>query len=175
MLDTATDTVTTHELRFERLLDAPVATVWQYLVDPDLRARWFMGGAIDQRVGGDMQMIMAHGNLSDGDVPTPEKYAPYIGNSWNERIVRIEPPHLLEFTWEDGKAGTVTIELSDIGERTRLTLTHTGLRGRDDAANFGGGWHAHLAVLGKRIAGEAVPNFWDLHAKSEAEINRALG
>jgi uncharacterized protein YndB with AHSA1/START domain len=174
MLDTATDKITAHELRFERLLDVPVETVWQYLVDPDLRARWFMGGAIDQRPGGDMQMIMQHGNLSDGDVQTPEKYAPYIGNSWNERVVRIEPPHLLAFTWEDGKAGTVTIELSNIGDRTRLVLTHTGLRGRDDAVNFGGGWHAHLAVLQRRLAGEGVANFWALHADAEAEMAKAL-
>lgn len=175
MLDTATDKVTEHELRFERLLEAPVATVWQYLVDPELRGRWFMGGAIDPRVGGAMEMIMDHRNLSDGDVPTPEKYAPYVGNRWNERVERIEPPHLLAFSWEDGKAGTVTIELAGEGERTRLVLTHTGLRGRDDATNFGGGWHSHLAVLEARLAGGGVPDFWALHAESEKAIKQTLG
>ena len=34
------DTITARELRFERLLDAPVETVWRYLVEADLRAEF---------------------------------------------------------------------------------------------------------------------------------------
>jgi uncharacterized protein YndB with AHSA1/START domain len=36
---TAPDTI-----RLERMLDAPVATVWRYLTEADLRRQWFMGG-----------------------------------------------------------------------------------------------------------------------------------
>ena len=36
---TAPDTI-----RLERLLDAPVATVWRYLVEGELRGQWFAGG-----------------------------------------------------------------------------------------------------------------------------------
>ena len=68
------DRFTEHELRFERLLDAPVATVWRWIVEPELRARWFMAGPTDLRVGGGFGLTMDHDNLSDGDVPTPEKY-----------------------------------------------------------------------------------------------------
>lgn len=174
MPDPAADVVTGHELRFERLLPAPVETVWAYLIDPDLRARWFMGGPTELRVGGAIGLRMDHDNLSDDDVPTPERYAAYIGTSWEERIVAIDPPTLLAFTWEEGKAGTVTFELSAEGDGTRLVLTHSGLRGRDDAVDFGGGWHSHLAVLAKRLAGEGVPDFWALHAGSEAAIAAAL-
>lgn len=170
-----TDTITPRELRFERLLPAPVETVWAYLVDPDLRKLWFMGGATGSQPGDEIEMIMDHANLSDGDVPTPEKYAPYTGNRWTETIVRIEPPHLLAYSWEEGKAGTVTFELSADGAGTRLVLTHTGLRGADDAKNFGGGWASHLEVLGKRLAGEPVPNFWTLHGEAEAKVAAALG
>lgn len=120
------DMITPDTLRFERLLPAPIETVWAYLVDPELRKMWFMGGAIGTKPGDDIEMVMDHRNLSDGDVPTPEKYAPYIGNRWAEKIVSIESPHLLAFGWERGEAGTVTIELTRVGERTRLVLPMTG-------------------------------------------------
>lgn len=169
------DEITPDVLRFERLLDAPVEKVWQYLVDPDLRARWFMSGPTDLKVGGGFGLTMNHGRLSDRDVPTPERYRPYIGHAWEERITRCEPPHVLAFTWEGGKAGEVTFALTEEGEKTRLVLTHAGLRDRGDAVNFGGGWHSHLAVLQRRIRGEAVPDFWALHAEAEARMEEALG
>jgi uncharacterized protein YndB with AHSA1/START domain len=170
-----TDVVTANMLRFERLLDAPVERVWQFLVDPALRARWFMGGPTDAAAGGKMTLTMNHDALSDGDVPTPERYSQFVGHSWQERITRFEPPTLLGISWEDGAAGEVCFALSDAGEgRTRLVLTHSGLRGPDDTRNFGGGWHAHLAVLAARLRGDSVPDFWALHAAAEAEMERAL-
>jgi uncharacterized protein YndB with AHSA1/START domain len=175
MTMTGGDTITAHELRFERLLDAPIDTVWRYLVDADLRGRWFMGGKTEPRVGGKMELVFDHANLSDGAAPTPDKYAPNVGKSWHETITRIDSPHLIAFTWDGGNAGEVTIELSETGDKTRLVLTHKGLRGPDDARNFGGGWHSHLAVLQTRLAGGAVPDFWALHRASEAMAAAALG
>lgn len=169
------DTITNRELRFERMLAAPIETVWAYLVDPELRKLWFMGGETGSAPGQEIEMIMDHRNLSDADIPTPERYAPYIGKRWAEKILRIEPPRLLSFSWDNGDAGTVTIELDPAEAGTRLTLTHSGLRGRADALNFGGGWHSHLAVLEKRLAGEGVPNFWALHAKAESLVTDRLG
>lgn len=171
---TLADKINPETLRFERLLDAPVERVWQYLIDPDLRARWFMAGPTDLKVGGGFGLTMDHDNLSDGRVPTPDRYRPYIGHSWAERITRLQPPHLLAFTWENGEAGEVTFKLSDEAGRTRLVLTHTGLRGRGDAINFGGGWHSHLAVLERRISGDSVADFWALHAAAEAAMQKAL-
>lgn len=177
MTDTRTrDTITPQMLRFERELAAPIETVWQYLIDPELRARWFMGGPTEPRVGGALGMTFAHQNLSDGDVPNPERYAKNDGKSWSETITRIEPPHVLSFTWDNGEAGEVTIELAETGaDRTTLTLTHVRLRGPEDARSFGGGWGAHLDVLRKRLAGQPVANFWDLHAEAAARAAEALG
>jgi uncharacterized protein YndB with AHSA1/START domain len=169
-----TDSFTAQQLRFERDLAAPIDTVWQYLVDPDLRARWFMGGPTEPRVGGKLGFTFAHDALSDDDVPAPPRYAGMAGKAWSETITRIEPPHVLAFSWDDGEAGEVTIELTAAGDRTRLTLTHTGLRGPADAKNFGGGWGAHLAVLEKRLAGEHVASFWALHEEAEARASEAL-
>lgn len=172
------DHVTARHLRFERVLAAPLATVWRYLVDPELRARWFMGGAIDPRPGGKITLTMDHDNLSDGDVAFPERYAPFKGQSWTETITAIDPPRMIAFTWNEGDQdvpGTVRIELEDVGaQRTRLVLTHTGLTGPDQATNFGGGWHAHLATLQKRLAGEPTPDFWALHAASEKHVAALL-
>jgi len=177
MADTlVADTITPQMLRFERDLAAPIETVWQYLVDPELRARWFMGGPTEAREGGKLGLTFNHQDLSDGDVPNPERYAKHQGKVWSETILRIEPPHFLAFTWDDGEAGEVKIELFAFSpERTRLVLTHSRLRGAEDARNFGGGWGAHLAVLQKRLAGEPVANFWDLHAEAEKRAAQAVG
>lgn len=172
---TRPDRIGPDSLRFERVLDAPIDKVWQYLVDPERRARWFMGGPTDLKIGGSIGMTMHHDRLSDDDVPTPERYRPHIGQCWEETITRIEAPHLLAFTWEQGAAGEVIFALHAEGGRTRLVLTHTGLRGRADALNFGGGWHSHLAALERRIRGDGVPDFWALHARAETEIQKALG
>lgn len=169
------DTITAHELRFERLLDAPVATVWAYLVAPELRALWFMAGPDDIRPGGTIGLTMDHDRLSDDDVPMPERYAPYAGHSWTETVTRVEPERLLAFTWDGGDNGEVVITLTPEGDRTRLVLHHSGIRDRAGATSFAGGWGSHLAVLERRLRGERVPSFWALHAAAEARAKAALG
>lgn len=168
------DMLTAQELRFERLLDAPTATVWRWIVDPDLRARWFMGGPTDLRVGGSIGLTMDHDNLSDQKVLMPEKYRAYAGHSWRETITALEPERLLAFKWDDGKNGEVTIMLAPEGDCTRLTLVHSGISGSDAAFNFAGGWGSHLAVLQKRLRGDRVPDFWALHADAERAAKAAL-
>ena len=168
------DHLSVDELRFDRLLDAPIDTVWRYIADPELRALWFMAGPSDLRPGGTLGLSMRHDNLSDQDVPTPEKYAGYIGRSWTEEVLRIEPPHLLAFTWDGGRSGEVTITLEAEGDQTRLQLVHTGIPAREDAINFAGGWGAHLAVLQRRLRGDAVPSFWAIHAEAEASARSVL-
>lgn len=169
------DRITATELRFERDLAAPVETVWQYLIDPELRARWLMGGPTEAREGGKLGLTMRHDLLVDEPEETPETYAKNHGKSWSETITRIEPPHLLAFTWSNGEDGDITIELAGAGEgRTRLVLTHRGIRIPDHARMFGGGWSAHLAVLQKRLAGEPVSSFWKLFHAEEAKAKAAL-
>jgi uncharacterized protein YndB with AHSA1/START domain len=160
-------------IRLERTLDAPIEKVWRYLTEADLRRDWFMGGT-DATADGEFDLLNDHDNLSDDDVPYPESYAPYKGKVWSEKVIRFEPPRLLETTFQGGKNGTVTYELSAQGEKTRLVLTHSGIVSGTGAQDFGSGWNSHLTVLEERLAGRGVRDFWALHAKSRETVAKAL-
>jgi uncharacterized protein YndB with AHSA1/START domain len=168
------DRLSTTELRFERLLDAPISTVWRWIVDPELRARWFMGGPTDLRPEGSLVLTMNHDRLSDRPVSAPTRFRDFMGQSWSERIVQVEPERLIAFEWSGGAEGLVTITLTPEGDQTRLVLVHTGISGRDSAVNFADGWGAHLIVLERRLKGEPVPNFWELHAAVESDAESKL-
>ncbi|MGN6820236.1 MAG: SRPBCC family protein [Sphingomonas sp.] len=171
-----TDTITATELRFERTLPAPVETVWKYLTETELRQRWFMGGALDGRVGGAIEFVFDHDQLSDDDVPMPERYAANRGRRWSETIVRYDPPHAIAYTFGSDASSIATFELKDAGDgKTLLTLVHSGIKNADQAANFGGGWASHLAVLEARLEGRGVPDFWAIHKASEDRAKAALG
>ena len=161
-------------IRLERLLDAPVETVWRYLTEADLRQRWFMGGT-DATGIGEFDLLVDHDKLSDEpNVPYPESYANFKGSVWTENVKRFDPPRLLETTFQGGKNGTVTYELTPEGQRTRLVLTHSGIESPTGFQDFGGGWNSHLTVLEERLAGRSVPNFWALHAQSREAVKAAL-
>jgi uncharacterized protein YndB with AHSA1/START domain len=161
-------------IRLERMLDAPVETVWRYLTEAGLRSQWFMGGT-DATPGGEFNLVVDHDKLSDEpNIDYPEGYAQFKGTVWAERVVRFEPPRLLETTFQSGKNGTVTYELFREGEKTRLVLTHGGITSGTGAQDFGSGWNSHLTVLQERLAGRGVRNFWELHAKSREAVKAAL-
>lgn len=162
-------------IRMERLLDAPVETVWRWLIEPDLRRQWFAGGPIDPRIGGEVELIFDHDDLSDDDVAYPAQYAELKGAIGCERVVEYDPPRRFAITWDGGKEGTALFELFEAGDRTRLVLTHSGITGPGPMANFGGGWHSHLAVLEARLAGRGVRDFWALHAESAQAVARQWG
>jgi uncharacterized protein YndB with AHSA1/START domain len=161
-------------IRLERTLDAPVEKVWRYLTEAELRSQWFMGGT-DATAGSEFDLKVDHDQLSDDEnVPYPESYAEFKGAVWTERVIRFEPPHLLETTFQGGKNGTVTYELSPEGNRTHLVLTHSGITSLVGAQDFGSGWNSHLTVLEERLAGRGVKNFWDLHAQSCEAVKKVL-
>jgi uncharacterized protein YndB with AHSA1/START domain len=166
---TAPDTI-----QLERMLDAPVDRVWRYLTEAELRREWFMGGT-DARPDREFELINDHDNLSAEDAPYPESYAQYKGTVWNEKVLRFDPPRLLETTFQGGKNGNVTYELFADGDRTRLVLTHSGITSGTGAQDFGSGWNSHMSVLQEKLAGRSVPNFWALHAKSREAVAEALG
>jgi uncharacterized protein YndB with AHSA1/START domain len=160
-------------IRMERVLDAPVEKVWRYLTEAELRSQWFMGGT-DAIGVGEFDLLVDHDRLSDEAVPCPESYASFKGATWTEKVIRFEPPRLLETTFQGGKNGTVTYELFPEGDRTRLVLTHSGIQSPVGAQDFGSGWNSHLTVLEERLAGRGVKDFWALHTKSREAVAKAL-
>jgi uncharacterized protein YndB with AHSA1/START domain len=161
--------------RMVRVLDADVATVWRYLTQAELRRLWFAGGSDAAGAGQTVELVFDHDNLSADDVPYPAAYAKWKGAIGREKVVEYDPPHVFAISWDEGKEGVARFELADAGGgRTRLTLTHSGITGPAPMANFGGGWHSHLAVLQSLFDGEPVRDFWALHAQSEARVAATL-
>ena len=61
------------EVRFVRTLPGPIERVWEYLTDPEKRARWFASGPMEQRAGGKMRLNFRHKDLAPDETP-PEGY-----------------------------------------------------------------------------------------------------
>ncbi len=165
--------ISSDTIRLERLIDASPEKVWRYLTEASLREQWFMGGT-DARAIGDLELLVDHDKLSDDEVGYPESYECFKGRVFHEKVLRFDPPRLLETTFQDGTNGNVTYELVPEGEKTRLVLTHSGIVSPAGAQDFGSGWNSHLTVLQERLAGRGVADFWVLHAKSRDAVAKAL-
>ncbi len=160
-------------IRLERLLEATPQTVWRYLTEAKLREQWFMGGT-DATGVGDFELLVDHDKLSSEAVPYPESYECFKGRVFEEKVLRFDPPRLLETTFQGGKGGNVTYELIPEGAKTRLVLTHSNITSPTGFQDFGGGWASHLAVLQEKLAGRTVRDFWALHAQSREAVSKAL-
>lgn len=160
-------------IRLERLLEATPQTVWRYLTEAKLREQWFMGGT-DATGVGDFELLVDHDKLSSEAVPYPESYECFKGRVFEEKVLRFDPPRLLETTFQGGKGGNVTYELIPEGAKTRLVLTHSNITSPTGLHDFGGGWTSHLAVLQEKLAGRTVRDFWALHAQSREAVSKAL-
>ncbi|MBL8262519.1 MAG: SRPBCC family protein [Xanthomonadaceae bacterium] len=167
---TAPDTI-----RFERLLPGPIERVWDFLVDPDKRARWLAGGPMSLTPGGDVELQFHNAELSQGDDPAPEKYRDYenSGEVFGQ-VTACEPPRLLAFTWSDmpgepeAEDSEVRFELETQGEQVLLTLTHTRLMS-NELLSVAGGWHTHLGILEDILSNKDARPFWRTHTRLEAE------
>ena len=67
------------EVRIVRTLPGPIERVWDYLVDPEKRARWFAGGPMEPRQGGKVELISpSNGHVGVREAPTPVEKDAYI-------------------------------------------------------------------------------------------------
>src|SRR5688572_9936146 len=117
------------EVRLVRTLPGPIERVWNYLVDPEKRARWFAGGPMEPRKGGKVELVFRHANIAPDETP-PEEFREFHdpGATMPGTVLRWEPPRVLSFTFDENSE--VTFELTPEGGQVQLLLTHRA-RGSD--------------------------------------------
>lgn len=142
----------THELRLERIYDAPPDVVFDAFVDPDTQAELHGGGPegwvvsrseTDVRVGGTSTYAMGVEG-SDPDVET-------------RVFSEVDRPHRLVFRhsmrvaeWEGRTVETeMTITFAEQDGKTLLTMEQTGFESAEDRDAFLGGWPGYLDTLGR--------------------------
>jgi uncharacterized protein YndB with AHSA1/START domain len=120
----------------ELFINATPERVFQALTEKADLERWFLTKAeVDLRPGGAIRFEWGPGLFEGG------------------KILVLEPPHRLSYTWEalEPSPTTITFELTAENDGTRLRLIHTGIGEGEDWDNYytsiSSGWNAHLNNL----------------------------
>jgi len=163
-------------VRFERLLPGPIERVWRYLTESDKRARWLCGGDVEAAIDGHVDMhfdntaLSAEDDIARGSSDVADKV------SFSGKVIRFDPPRLLEHTWEFGdEHSAVCFELEELGDRVRLVLTHRRLDTSDTVFGVSCGWHAHLDLLEDVLEDRPLRPFFRMHERYESEYGQRLG
>ena len=136
----------------ERYFDAPVEVIWQMWTNPEHFRAWYGPDAatipvakMDVRVGGARLVCM------EMDMPQGPMRMLFAGEYRevvrNQRLVYTE--FISNERGEESQAGDhptteVRVEFADVGGRTKLTLTHLGIRQDSPGAS---GWTTALDKL----------------------------
>jgi uncharacterized protein YndB with AHSA1/START domain len=143
-------------LTLVRHLPGPIERVWAYLTDPMFLVKWLSDGVVADLVGGEVRFDMGA----------------------TGRITAIQPPHLLEYTWNELQLARgpltnslVRWELSEEENGVRLTLTHSLLT-ESEVLLHSAGWHAFLHRLSACIDGRAPEPLDELYARFKEEYNK---
>lgn len=161
-------------LKFQRVLPGKIERVWQYIVDPELRGKWFAAGAIDLKPEGVMQLNFNHASLAQSDDPIPEKFKSMEnGSQSSARILKVDAPTLFVMEWE---GGVVTFKLTQKSDdEVFLTLTHERLQDSIDyRMGVLAGWHTHLDILVYVVSDNDTQGFWKVYMPLEAHYAEEL-
>jgi len=135
------------DLKFEMVYPHPPERVWRALTDSRALAQWLMPNDFAPQLGHEFEF---HSKPQPG---------------WDGvarcKVIEIEPPRRLAYTWKGGSIDTVvTFTLEPVPEGTRLCLEHTGFRGMKAVmVSFvmGSGWKSKIL----RVSLPAVLARWD--------------
>jgi uncharacterized protein YndB with AHSA1/START domain len=135
-------------MTFRRRLPHPIEAVWAALTEPVERKAWFGETIIDARAGGTIEM------MPDEPPAAPD------AKRLTGRILVWDPPHVLEHEWHQRivEDSVVRYELTEDGDGTLLTFTHTGLSPAN-ARGFLPGTHAFLDRLDAHLSNTPLPTW----------------
>jgi uncharacterized protein YndB with AHSA1/START domain len=145
----------------ERVFDAPVDLIWQMWTDPEHFKNWYGPkgftvpvAKMDVRVGGKQLICMASPDGSMKMWTTGE----YLEIVPNQRLVYTDSPadengnvvSPSAMGMPDGYPATteVTVQLEDLGGRTKMVMTHAGVPADSGA---GGGWEQAFDKLADHL------------------------
>jgi uncharacterized protein YndB with AHSA1/START domain len=154
-------------LCFERVFNSTIDKVWTYLTDSEKRGKWLAKGEMELFEGGSVTLHFMHSELSPIPGSPPEMHkAMEAGHTFTGKVIEIDPPHRLTFTWHDDSE--VTFELSTEAAGVKMVLTHRKLSDSDKIRiMIASGWHTHLEVLEANLNGTVPENFWVIFEKSQ--------
>jgi uncharacterized protein YndB with AHSA1/START domain len=157
-------------LTIQRLLPGPIDRVWAYLTQSDLRKQWLAAGEMSLKVGEPVEFVWRNDELSDPPGQRPPGFPEE--HRLQSELTEVDPPYRLSFTW--GNTGGVSFELAPHGKEVLLTVIHRRVADRGTRLNVSAGWHAHLDLLGKALAGTRGSSFWDTWAALKQEYDARL-
>lgn len=128
------------DVRCEITIAAPPERVFAALIVPEHIKRWFPAPnpVVDPRVGGDYGFGFSFEMDGKTIEPPPMKILEFVENE------------KLTITWPDWRMSpdvpdqTVTWILEDLGDKTRLTLLHTGFTRTVDVSDYPFGWQEFM-------------------------------
>jgi uncharacterized protein YndB with AHSA1/START domain len=157
-------------LQLQRRLPGPLARVWAYLTDSDLRRQWLAAGAMTLQPGAAFELVWRNDELSDSPSERPEGFSEE-GRATCQ-LTEVEPLRKLRFTWPG--VGDVTFELEPTGDEVMLTVTHRLLPNRATTLMVGAGWHMHLDIMVALLHGVKPASFWSGWLRLRGEYERRL-
>ncbi|WP_163100587.1 SRPBCC family protein [Peribacillus alkalitolerans] len=103
---------TLQDIKKTVIFDAPIEKVWETVSTAEGIAAWFMPNDFQPEVGHEFHLQSPFG-------PSPCK------------VVEIDPPNSLEFTW-DTEGWFVSFNLKEVEGKTEFTLIHGGWKHPDE-------------------------------------------
>src|SRR6187402_2943687 len=144
-------------VEIQRLLPGPIERVWAYLTESDLRRRWLAAGEMGLQVGTPFELTWRNDELTDPPGVRPDGFG--AEHKATMRMVAVDPPYRLTFTWPD--TGEVSFVLEPQGDQVLFTITHRHAPNRRTMVGVSAGWHMHVDVLAALLREQKPAPFWD--------------